>query len=77
MFKIMLWGNSLALRLPKAMTESLQLKEGSLVNIRTEKNRIIVEPADEATLDEMLSLITPENIHKEIETGIATGKEAW
>ncbi|HPS30481.1 MAG TPA: AbrB/MazE/SpoVT family DNA-binding domain-containing protein [bacterium] len=77
MIKIMLWGNSLALRLPKNLTETLHLKEGSLVNIRTEKNRIIVEPADEATLDEMLSLITPENLHEEIKTGDAKGKEVW
>lgn len=77
MLRIMRWGNSLALRLPKAFTEALRLNEGSMVRVKTEKNRLIVEPSGEATLDEMLACVTPENLHGEISTGPARGKEAW
>lgn len=77
MIKIMRWGNSLALRLPKAFLESLNLVEGSLVKIRTEKNRIIIEPHNEMTLEEMVSLISSENLHAEVSTGAAKGNEAW
>ncbi|HNW16364.1 MAG TPA: AbrB/MazE/SpoVT family DNA-binding domain-containing protein [bacterium] len=77
MIKIMRWGNSLALRLPKAFLESLNLMEGSFVKIRTEKNRIIIEPQNEMTLEEMVLQISSENLHAEVSTGVAKGNEAW
>jgi antitoxin MazE len=29
------------------------------------------------TLDELIEQITPENLHCEVDTGIAVGKEIW
>lgn len=38
------WGNSQAVRLPKEILEKNHLKEGDLIEIRTENNTIILEP---------------------------------
>jgi antitoxin component of MazEF toxin-antitoxin module len=51
--------------------------EGSFVKIRTEKNRIIIEPQNEMTLEEMVLQISSENLHAEVSTGVAKGNEAW
>jgi antitoxin MazE len=73
------WGNSLALRLPKPFTSQINIDEHSLVEIILEGNQIIIKPirAPEINLDELLAAITPENLHVEILTGDAVGKEIW
>ena len=38
------WGNSLGLRLPKALTAEIGVAEGQKVEVRAEGGRIIVEP---------------------------------
>ncbi len=72
------WGNSLAIRIPKAYAEEALIKEGSDVNIRVEKRKIIIEPIKETyNLDELLSRVNEENIHKEYNWDKPTGKELW
>ncbi len=77
--RIQKWGNSLALRIPKAFADESKVKQGTLVEVTTEKGKIIVKPvkAPEYTLDDLLSKVTKSNIHKETETGDASGKEVW
>ena len=36
--RIAAWGNSLAVRIPKSVVQALQLRRGTLVNIRTLDN---------------------------------------
>jgi antitoxin MazE len=44
------WGNSLAVRLPKALVERLNLKAGDEINITdADAERLVVAKADEAT----------------------------
>jgi antitoxin MazE len=38
------WGNSLGLRLPKALAAEIGLSDGQKVEVRAEGGRIIVEP---------------------------------
>lgn len=72
------WGNSLALRIPKAFAECLGLKDGSLVEITLRDSGIHITPLTEKfTLSELLKGVTPENLHTEIDTSPATGKEVW
>ncbi len=60
--RISKWGNSLALRLPKAIAEALNVSEGKTVELRVEEDRLIITPASPVyTLDELLSGITEEN----------------
>ncbi len=54
------WGNSLAIRLPKAAVESLRVQEGEAVELRIEGDRIEIRPArPRYRLDDLLAQITP------------------
>ena len=79
--KIKKWGNSLAIRLPKAGVDLLKLKEDSFVlfDFDYNKNQILIKPEEkeEYTLDELISKITPKNIHDEVCWGSPDGKEIW
>ncbi|MCX7317426.1 MAG: AbrB/MazE/SpoVT family DNA-binding domain-containing protein [Hyphomicrobiales bacterium] len=55
--KIAKWGNSAAIRLPKAMLELMQVGEGSELELVMEGDRLVVSranPARHATLDELV-----------------------
>ena len=73
------WGNSLALRIPKAFAQQAKVKKGSRVKLTVEKNRLVVEPVEKkkSTLKELLAGVTPENIHPETDWGKPMGKEIW
>jgi len=43
--RIAKWGNSSAIRLPKAMLEELGLKQGETVNVSVENGRAILQPS--------------------------------
>ncbi len=71
------WGNSLGVRIPNLIVRELSLKDGSSVDITDKGKVIIIKPIEKNKLSEMLSNITEQNIHKEIETGGPVGKEIW
>jgi antitoxin MazE len=77
--RIQKWGNSLALRIPKAFAVEAQLEEDALVDIALVEGQIVVKPVavQTWTLDELLAGISQNNIHHEIETGPHVGKELW
>lgn len=72
------WGNSPALRIPKAILDELQIREGDEVEMRVENRRLTIRPLNtKLTLDSLLAAITPENCHKEVDWGKPVGKEVW
>ena len=73
------WGNSLALRIPKAFAQQARVKKGSQVRITVEKNRMVIAPVEKnkITLKSLLAGVTPENIHPETDWGKPMGKEIW
>ncbi|EMJ90566.1 MULTISPECIES: AbrB/MazE/SpoVT family DNA-binding domain-containing protein [Leptospira] len=71
------WGNSLGIRIPKAMATELELNDGSHVELQYEGDKIVIYPMKKASLEEKLSKITKQNLHSEISTGNSIGKEAW
>ena len=77
--KVQKWGNSLALRIPKAFAQDAQLENDSLVEISLVEGQIIVMPieAPSWTLDELLAGINKKNIHCEVDNGPAIGNEVW
>ena len=76
--KIKKWGNSLALRIPKALAEDSRLYVGSTVDVSVQNNSLIVKSIDEKyTLENLVSKISGENIHDEVITYNSTGKEVW
>ena len=70
------WGNSLGLRIPSLWAKDNDIKNGSTVEVIMEKEKIIILPSKKS-LDDMLALVNEENIHSEVSTGYAVGKEAW
>jgi len=77
--KVVKWGNSLGLRIPKTFAEDIRVTEGTAVDLIMEDGQLIIRLAKEPqwTLDELLSGITPSNLHTEVETGDAVGGESW
>ena len=76
--KIARWGNSLGLRLPKAVTSEARIGEGDTVEVSVKDGAIIVRPAPVAfTLHELVSKITPRNRHGETDWGKPEGHEQW
>jgi antitoxin MazE len=72
------WGNSLAVRIPKAFADEAGLEQDSEVKVALVDGRIVIEPSDAIlTLDQLLAQVTEENLHREVNTGPATGREAW
>ena len=77
--KVQKWGNSLAVRLPKAMARAALFKAGTPVFIKQDRRGIMIVPktAQARTLEEMIAQITPENRYEKIDWGPRRGKEIW
>jgi antitoxin MazE len=77
--KVQQWGNSLALRIPKAFAVEANLQKGTVVDVSEEDGKIILTPVKKRkfTLEGLLSGVTKENIHGEISFGKRVGKEIW
>jgi len=76
--KVQRWGNSLAVRIPKVILDDLNMKEGSDISISVENNTIkIILIKKKPTLEELISKITPENKHDEVDWGKPEGAEIW
>jgi len=77
--KVQKWGNSLAVRIPRAFASEAQLENDSLVEITLVDGQIVVTPVVTAgwTLEGLLEEITPANLHGEVDTGVAVGNEPW
>jgi antitoxin MazE len=73
------WGNSLALRIPKAIALESGLADGSVVDLKLRKGMIslIPERRQKHKLSDLLSQITKKNLHGEVSTGTPIGKEIW
>ncbi|GAN63081.1 transcriptional regulator AbrB [Acetobacter indonesiensis NRIC 0313] len=73
------WGNSAAIRLPAGVLEAVSLKIDQAVDVREEDGRIIIEPvrAVPLKLEELVSGITNENRHDEMDFGSSVGGESW
>ncbi len=77
--KVQKWGNSLALRIPKAFALDAQLENNSVVEVSLIDGRIVIKPISPQhwSLEQLLSGVTGDNIHQEIDTGDAVGNEVW
>ena len=78
--KVQKWGNSLALRLPKTLTDEADVHLDSPVEITVHDHTIMIKPVREKRkyfLDELLDGVKPSNLHGETDFGGPVGKEAW
>jgi antitoxin MazE len=73
------WGNSLALRIPRPLAAEVGLDDDSPVELFLVDGKLVVSPLHQVkySLEHLLSQVTEENVHNEIDTGPAVGGEAW
>ena len=77
--KIQKWGNSLAVRIPQAVAKETQLCLGETVKLASQDGQIVIIPVRQQRykLEDLLKDVTPHNLHDEVSSGNAVGKEVW
>lgn len=75
--RVQKWGNSLAVRIPRHVTDAANLKEGDSVEIDVSASGTLhLEKASKVpNLTELVAQITPENRYQEVSTGPEVGRE--
>ncbi len=72
------WGNSLAIRIPKAFAAQTQLGEAAVVDLAVKGDSLVIRLAPkEWKLAELLDGISDANLHKAVDWGKPAGKEIW
>ncbi|MGA8695167.1 MAG: AbrB/MazE/SpoVT family DNA-binding domain-containing protein [Xanthobacteraceae bacterium] len=77
------WGNSLALRVPKAFAQEIGARVGKAANMEVRDGKLVVEitrpkrSRRRHTLEQLVAGIRPENRHRELEWGPPVGNEIW
>jgi antitoxin MazE len=67
------WGDDLGLRIPLALASDARLADGSVVDVRVEDGRLIVEQLDD--LQSLLDRLRLDNIHDEAFPASSVGRE--
>jgi antitoxin MazE len=77
--RVQKWGNSLALRIPKAFASEVGLQNESSVDVSLDEGKLVVRPlsSPKPTLRQLMARVTKANLHHEVDTGAAAGNEAW
>ncbi|GIO98411.1 multidrug transporter MatE [Paenibacillus lautus] len=75
MAQVQKWGNSLGIRIPKALAMEIGLEEGSEIDLDVKDGHLVIKPRTN-TLEDLLSKITPDNLHSEVQTGEPQGRES-
>ena len=77
--RIQRWGNSLALRIPKAFAMETKIDQDTLVDVSMVDGNIVVSPVRQTgfELEQLLAGVTEENLHQEWQTGSPIGREVW
>lgn len=73
------WGNSLAVRILQHLAKEINLAEDSQVQLVLIDGRLTIDPIARRrySLEELVEAIAPENLHNEIDSGVAVGNEVW
>ncbi len=72
------WGNSLGVRLSKAVAAAVNVEDGDEVDVSVQDGAIVIRPAAKRyTIEELVEGITPKNRHGETDWGPPTGHEPW
>ena len=76
--KIQKWGNSLAIRIPKAFASEMGLRQDSAVEVSINDNELVIRPSSpQYTLETLVAGITKKNRHSEEDFGVPAGGEVW
>lgn len=77
--RVQMWGNSLALRIPKAFALELGLEPEAAVELSVEEGQLVLRPqrVAEFKLAALLDGVTKKNLHAAADFGESVGREAW
>jgi len=77
--RVQMWGNSLALRIPKPLALEIGLEADSPVELSLLEGKLLIQPAVEPalTLEHLLAQVSEANLHSEVDTGPRVGRELW
>ena len=76
--RIAKWGNSLGVRIPKAVAKEVGFDEGSNVEVKVCGRELVLASASrEYSLDELVRGITSKNRHGVTDWGSPVGNESW
>ena len=77
--RVQKWGNSLALRIPKSFADEVGLEKETTVDVSLADGTLVITPIvkPKPTLQQLLSKVTKENLHHEIDYGPPVGNETW
>ncbi len=76
--RVQKWGNSLAVRIPKPLAEGAGLLASSEVEVSLEMGEVRLRPVRPRwKLDQLLAGVKKKNLHSEVDSGPAVGREAW
>lgn len=77
------WGNSLAVRVPKAFAGEIGASDGKAAEMTVSDGKLVIEIARSPrrkrryALDRLVAAITPDNRHEEVDWGRPVGNEVW
>ncbi len=72
------WGNSLGLRLPKAVAREARIDEGDIVDVSVENGAVVIRASRPTySLEQLVAGITARNRHDESDWGTPVGHEVW
>ena len=77
--RVQKWGNSLAVRIPKAFAVEVGLTPDAAVEVTVLKGSVVVSPvrAPSYSLEDLLAKVTARNRHSETDFGARVGREVW
>ena len=74
------WGNSNGIRIPKALLDELQWKDGDSLEISTENGNLLVKsirPRKRKTIEELFAHYDGNYKPQEVDWGQPVGEEVW
>jgi antitoxin MazE len=75
--RVQKWGNSLGVRIPKAVADQSQIREGCELEVSFEDGRVVLNPNKVPSLKQLLAGIRPGDRPDLVDWGKAVGKEVW
>ena len=75
--RVQKWGNSLALRIPKPLATQVGLEANTPVRLLLRGEELVIAPVTlpSLKLDDLLAQVTEHNLHGEVDSGPAVGRE--
>ena len=74
--RVLKWGKSLALRIPRRLAAEVKLQDGDAVDVSVEDGALVVRPATKRyTIEELVADIETSDRRRETDWGNPVGKE--